>query len=132
MIFSLGGQSFGVPTEEVGGVIDWPHSLMVPSKTPFVNAVAWREKDIIPVFDLAEMLELTVESDPPLCLLVKHEDGPVAVRIDSNVPMLYSVDCSSIKPRQPEGANAIVTGTFELDGKSMAMLCLSKLGKLQV
>ena len=131
MIFMMGGQSFGVPLEEVRGVIHWPHSLMVPSKTPFVNAVVWHEKDIMPVFDLAEMLELTVDSDPPLCLLVKHEDGPLAVRIDSDLPMLQSVDRSSIMPKLSDEAVTIVTGTFELDGKSMAMVHLSTLGKPQ-
>lgn len=129
MIFSMGGQSFAAPMEEIGGIIYWPDGLMVPSETPFLNAVVWREKDIMPVFDLAEMLDLTIESDPPLCLLVKHEDGPLAVRIESNVPILQSVDCSSIKP--PEGANPIIGGRLELDGRSMAMLYLSKLGKVQ-
>ncbi len=131
MIFSIGGQSFGVPLEEVGGVIHWPQSLMVPSKTPYVSAVLWHEKVIMPVFDLADMLNVTVESDPPLCLLVKHEDGPLAVRIDSNLPMLQSLDRSSILPRLSDEAVSIVTGTFQLDGKSVAMVHLNKLGKFQ-
>ena len=130
MIFSMGGRSFAVPMEEVGGIIHWPDGMMVPSETPFVNAVVWREKDIIPVFNLAEMLELTIESDPPLCLLVKHEDGPLAVRIDSNVPMLQSVDHVSMQ--RSEGNNPFITGTCSLDGQSVTLLELSRLGKVLV
>lgn len=123
----MGGQSFAVPMEEVRGIIPWPESMVVPSTTPFVHAVVWREKDIMPVFDLAEMLDRTIDSDPPLCLMVKHDDGPLAVRIDSSVPMLQPVDRVLITPT--DEANPIITGTCSIDGQSMAMLCLSKLGK---
>lgn len=129
MIFSMGGQSFAVPMEEVGGIIPWPDSMMVPSVTPFVHAVVWREKNIMPVFDLAAMLERTIDSDPPLGLVVKHDDGPLAVRIDSDVPLLQSVDRVSIIPT--DGANPIITGTCSLDGQSMPILSLKKLGKVQ-
>ena len=43
---------------------------------------------MLPIFDLAGQFDLTIESDPPLCLLAKHEDGLMAVRIDSDVPIL--------------------------------------------
>ena len=79
-VFSVGGRRFAAGIEEVSGIVQWPSVVPVPSQTPFVNAVAWRGKEVLPIFDLAGQFDLTIESDPPLCLLAKHEDGLMAVR----------------------------------------------------
>jgi hypothetical protein len=82
---------------------------------------------VLPIFDLAGQFDLTIESDPPLCLLAKHEDGLMAVRIDSDMPILQSVDRASI--RHSDGTDPVVVGTCTIDDQPIDLLCLTKLGK---
>ena len=126
-VFSVGGRRFAAGMEEVGGIVHWPSVVPVPSQTPFVNAVAWRGKEVLPIFDLAGQFELTIESDPPLCLLAKHEDGLMAVRIDSDMPTLRSLDRASIQ--LSDGADPVMVGTCTIDDQPIDLLCLTKLGK---
>jgi chemotaxis signal transduction protein len=125
-VFSVGGRHFATGMEEVSGIIHWPSVVPVPSQTPFVNAVAWRGKEVLPIFDLAGQFHLTIESDP-LCLLVKHEDGLMAVRIDSEMPILQSVDRELIQ--LSDNADSVVVGKCTIDDESIDLLCLTKLGK---
>jgi chemotaxis signal transduction protein len=126
-VFSVGGRRFAAGIEEVSGIVQWPSVVPVPSQTPFVNAVAWRGKEVLPIFDLAGQFDLTIESDPPLCLLAKHEDGLMAVRIDSDVPILQLVDRAAIQ--LSDGADPVVVGTCTIDDQPIDLLCLTKLGK---
>jgi chemotaxis signal transduction protein len=126
-VFSVGGRRFAAGMEEVSGIVQWPSVVPVPSQTPFVNAVAWRGKEVLPIFDLAGQFHLIIESDPPLCLLAKHEDGIMAVRIDSDMPILQLVDRASIQ--LSDGADPVVVGTCTIDDQPIDFLCLSKLGK---
>ena len=124
-VFSVGGRRFAASMEEVSGIVQWPSVAPVPSQTPFVNAVAWRGKEVLPIFDLAGQFHLTIESDPPLCLLAKHEDGLVAVRIDSDMPILESIDHASIQ--LSDGADPVVVGTCTINDQPIDLLCLRKL-----
>ncbi|HSF66367.1 MAG TPA: chemotaxis protein CheW [Nitrospiraceae bacterium] len=126
-IFSIGGRRFATGMEEVRGIVQWPSVVSVPSQTPFVNAVTWLGKEVLPIFDLAGQLQLTIESDPPLCLLAKHEDGLMAVRIDSDMPILQSLDRASI--HLSDGTDSVIVGTCTIDGQPIDLLCLTKLGK---
>jgi len=126
-VFSVGGRRFAAGMDEVSGIVQWPSVVPVPSQTPFVNAVAWQGKEVLPIFDLAGQFHLTIESDPPLCLLVKHEDGLMAVPIDSDMPILQSVDHASIQPT--DGPGPVVVGTCTINDQPIDLLCLTKLGK---
>jgi chemotaxis signal transduction protein len=108
-VFSVGGRRFAASMEEVSGIVQWPSVAPVPSQTPFVNAVAWRGKEVLPIFDLAGQFHLTIESDPPLCLLAKHEDHA-------------SIQLS-------DGADPVVVGTCTINDQPIDLLCLTKLGK---
>src|SRR5207245_10132533 len=81
-VFSVGGRRFAAGIEEVSGIIQWPSVVPVPSQTPFVNAVAWRGKGVLPIFDLAVQFDLTIEAGLPLFMLADLEDGVLAVRIE--------------------------------------------------
>src|SRR5262245_2141405 len=126
-VFSIGGRRFATGMEEVSGIVQWPSVVPVPSQTPFVKAVAWLGKDVLPIFDLAEHFHLTIESEPPLCLLAKHEDGLMAVRIDSDMPTLQSLDRALIQ--LSDGTDPVVVGTCTIDDQPVDLLCLTKLGK---
>jgi len=51
----------------------------------------------------------------------------MAVRIDSDVPILQSVDRASIQ--LSDGADPVVVGTCTIDDQPIDLLCLTKLGK---
>jgi len=129
-VFSVGGRRFAAGMDEVSGIVQWPLVVPVPSQTPFVNAVAWQGKEVLPIFDLAGQFHLTIESDPPLCLLAKHEDGLMAVCIDSDIPILQLVDRASIQPS--DGADPVVVGTCTINDQPIDLICLTKLGKFPV
>jgi hypothetical protein len=51
----------------------------------------------------------------------------MAVRIDSDMPILQSVDRASI--RHSDGTDPVVVGTCTIDDQPIDLLCLTKLGK---
>src|SRR5688572_21864504 len=97
LVFSVGGRRMAVQVEDIAGVRCWQHTTPVPSDTPFVNAMVRFDKECMPVFDLAGKLNQTLDSDSPLCLMIKHEDGPMAICIDARIPSLHMVDPSTIR-----------------------------------
>jgi chemotaxis signal transduction protein len=98
LVFRIGGQTFAVRAEEVGGVLPWPITMPVPSSSRFINAVARQHDEILPVYDLAGQLALSIQNSAPLALLVKHALGPLIVRIDSEIPSLETVGADMIRP----------------------------------
>ncbi|MGQ0812658.1 MAG: chemotaxis protein CheW [Nitrospiraceae bacterium] len=130
VVFSIGGRRLAAKTEEVGGVAPWPDTMPVPSQTPFVTAIARREKDLLPVFDLAARLNVAVRGDTPLCLIARHEHGPMVIRIDSDIPSLRMVDTSAVQPIQSEDPDAI--GVFQDGAERIPVYSLATLGKTRV
>jgi chemotaxis signal transduction protein len=98
VMFSIGGQRLAAKAEEVGGIWPWTEALPIPSGTPHVGAVLRRGADVLPVFDLAGKLGREVEGATPFCLIVRHADGPLAIRIDGAMPTLQSVETARIRP----------------------------------
>lgn len=104
VVFSIGGQRLATRSEEVGGVWPWTNAMPVPSGTAFMNALVRRGEDVLPVFDLAAKLNVRVRGAASLCLIAKRKDGPMAIRIDEEIPTLHVVEQASI--RQTPGANS--------------------------
>lgn len=98
LVFRIGGHTFAVRAEEIGGVQPWPTTMPVPSSSRFINAVARQHDEILPVYDLAGQLALSIQNSAPLALLVKHALGPLIVRIDSEIPSLETVGADMIRP----------------------------------
>lgn len=125
VIFSVGGQRLAARAEEVGGIWPWTHSMLVPSGTTFVNAVLRRGDEILPVFDLAGKLNVQVEGQPPLCLIAKRYDGPIALCIDGEIPLLHMLEAEAIRPvfgETPHVAAVCRIGTEELPLYSLVNL----------
>lgn len=117
VVFSVGGQRLAARTEEIGGVMPWTGSTAVPSDTPFVRALVRQEKGCLPVFDLAAKFKRSLQDGEPLCLVVKHVDGPLAICIDSQVPSLHMVARSAVQYRadnDPDIAGTCIAGEEEL------------------
>jgi len=97
LIFSIGGERLAVRTDDIGGIAHWTDSIGVPSRTPFVQAMLRREKELMPVYDLAARLNRTLVGDPLLCLVAKHLDGLMAICIDGDMPSLHTIDAGALQ-----------------------------------
>ncbi len=84
-------------TQEVAGIAPWETSIPVAGRTPFVTAVVRRHQKVLPVFDLAELLHVTVQGSSPLCLTAKHPLGDMAICIDEEIPVLHTLDSAAIQ-----------------------------------
>jgi hypothetical protein len=97
LVFSIGGERLAARTDDVGGIAPWIDSIAVPSRTPFVQAMLRREKELLPVYDLASRLNRPLMGDPLLCLVAKHIDGPMAICIDGDMPSLHAIDAGALR-----------------------------------
>lgn len=126
VVFSVGGLRLAARTEDVGGVVPWIEPVAVPSRTPHVAAMLKREKDVMPVYDLAERLDCRPEGDPLLCLVARHVDGPMAICIDSGIPSLLNLDVDQIGPSRRMDLETL--GSFKTDGEEIDIVELKRLG----
>ena len=127
LVFSVGGRRLGARTEDIAGVQLWQHATPVPSDTPFVNAMIRFDKECMPVYDLAAKLNQTLDSDSPLCLMIKHEDGPMAICIDAHIPSLHMVDPSTIQSR--DSGDADIAGVCSAGDEQVTVINCTRLGK---
>lgn len=127
IVFAVGGKRLAARAEEVESVMPWPDFIPVPSQTPYVNAVIRRDQTVLPVFDLAARLDVTTLGSAPLCLVAKHVDGPLAIRIDPEVPALHMIETSAIRPHHD--ADPDLLGTYVYESQAIPVLSLARLGK---
>ncbi|HJT21270.1 MAG TPA: chemotaxis protein CheW [Nitrospira sp.] len=127
VVFSVGGLTLAARTEDVGGVTPWGEGISVPSRTPFVASLLKRDKEILPVYDLASRLHRKLRGDARLCLVARHPDGPMAIGIDPDIPTLHTLEATEIRPSRREDVNTL--GSFENDGKDIDIVALRQLGK---
>jgi len=117
MVFSIGGSRMAARTKDVEGVRPWSGAMRIPSRTPHVNALVRNGEDVFPVFDLAGMLNLRVQGDMPMCLLVKHKDGPMAICIDADIPKLVTIESTALYP--PAHPDPNILWQCRIDGVTM-------------
>jgi chemotaxis signal transduction protein len=127
LVFSVGGQQVAARTEEIAGVRPWPETMPVPSDTPFVTGLVRLEKDCMPVYDLAARLNRMIDPATALCLIVKHEDGPMAICIDPSIPSLHMADTASI--HEQTGGDSDIAGTCSIGEERLSIIRLARLGK---
>ena len=127
VVFSVGGKKLAARTEDVGGVAPWIDPVPVPSRTPFVGAMLKREKEVMPVYDLATRLSCEPEGDPLLCLVARHVDGPMAICIDGVIPSLHNVDVAHIAPSKRLDLETL--GSFTDEGQEIDIVALQLLGR---
>jgi chemotaxis signal transduction protein len=127
VVFSVGGTRLAARTEDVGGVAPWIEPVPVPSRTPFVGAMLKREKDVMPVYDLAGRLRREPEGDTLLCLVARHVDGPMAICIDGVIPSLHNVDVAQIVPSKRLDLETL--GSFNEEGQDIEIVALQRLGR---
>ena len=126
VVFSVAGQRLAARTDEICGIKPWPCATAVPSDTPFVAALVRHEERCLPVFNLAAKFNRIMHENEPLCLIVKHIDGPLAICIDSQVPSLHMVPRSSMHYRV--GNDPDISGTCVADDEELPIINLTTLG----
>ena len=127
VVFSVGGKKLAARTEDVGGIAPWIDPVPVPSRTPFVNAMLKREKDVMPVYDLGTRLSRQPEGDTLLCLVARHVDGPMAICIDGVIPSIHNVDVAQIVTSQRLDLETL--GSFHDEGQDIDIVALQRLGR---
>ena len=127
VVFSVGGVKLAARSEEVGGVSPWTESVRVPSRTPYVQAMLKREKDVLPIYDLGAQLNTVAQGDPLLCLVARHVDGPMAICIDAEVPSLQTVDAADIRSSVRQDLDTL--GMFIENGEDIPIVALHQLGR---
>ena len=126
VVFSIGGKRLAARTEDVGGVAPWIDTVPVPSRTPFVGAMLAREKNVMPVYDLATRLHRELEGDTLLCLVARHVDGPMAICIDAVIPSLHNIEVNQIVPSKHLDLETL--GSFTDEGDDIDIVALQRLG----
>lgn len=125
MVFSIGGSRLAARTKDVRGVHPWTGAMRVPSRTPYVNALMRNGEDVLPVFDLAGMLNLRVQGDTPMCLIAKRQDGPMAICIDATIPTLTTVESTALYP--PAQPDPNILWQCQIDGITVPIYAFSNL-----
>ncbi len=126
LVFSVGGRKLAAKTEEIGGISAWTRSIPVPSRTPFVSSVIRRDQSVFPVFDLAGMLNVRVKGSQRFCLMAKQPAGAMAICIDEEMPVLYSLDLSKIQTYHGRDVEAV--GCFTDEFEEVPIISLARLG----
>ncbi|MBX3330981.1 MAG: chemotaxis protein CheW [Nitrospira sp.] len=126
LVFSVGGRRLAVKTLDVSGISQWNESIPIAGLTPFVTAVVRQGQTVLPVFDLAASLHLTVHGNSLLCLRVKHPLGEMVMCIDEEIPVLHTFDLSVIQTYHGKDLPAEGSYTNGLD--EIPILSVSRLG----
>ncbi|MDF0644080.1 MAG: hypothetical protein P0111_08615 [Nitrospira sp.] len=125
VVFSVGGMKLAAKAEDVGGISAWGIDVPVPSRTPFVGSLVKRDKDVLPVYDLAARLDRQTDRES-LCLVARHADGPIAIRIDAEIPSLHTVGASEVRPSRRHDIETM--GSFTRYGVDIDIVALRRLG----
>jgi chemotaxis signal transduction protein len=114
--------------EDIVEVHSWQKPIMVPSDTPWVTGMVRLEQECLPVYDLAAKLQRAIDESAALCLVVKHEDGPMAVCIDATIPSLHMVNIQNMRP--VDHGDHDLLGRCMVAGQEVTVLRAAQLGKI--
>ena len=79
VVFSLGDEEYALPITHVQEIIRYTEPRGVASQTPWVKGVISLRGKIVPVYDLASRLNLTVDSPSSKIVMVESGDDMAGV-----------------------------------------------------
>lgn len=126
LVFFVGGRRLAVKAVDVSGIFQWTEPIPVAGQTPFITSVVRQGQTVLPVFDLAASLRLTVQGNSPLCLRVKHSLGEMAMYIDEEIPVLHALDPATLQPYH--GKDLPSDGSYTNGLDEIPILSVSQLG----
>ncbi|MGB4067497.1 MAG: chemotaxis protein CheW [Nitrospira sp.] len=129
LVFFVGGRRLAVKTVDVSGISQWAEPIPVAGRTPFITSVVRQGQTVLPVFDLAASLRLTVQGSSPLCLRVKHSLGEMAMCIDEEIPVLHTLDPATLQTYH--GKDLPSDGSYTNGLDEIPILSVSQLGSTE-
>ncbi len=124
LIFSVGGRRLAVRTDELAGVKKWT-GISISGETRSISSVNHPDQAAPVVFDLAELLHVSVRGSSPMCVMAKHPRGILAICVDEEMPVLHSLDAAAVQPYR--GEESPLVGTFESEHGRIPILSIVKL-----
>jgi hypothetical protein len=118
-----------VKAVDVSGISQWAEPILVAGRTPFITSVVRQGQTVLPVFDLAASLRLTVQGSSPLCLRVKHSLGEMAMFIDEEIPVLHTLDPATLQTYH--GKDLPSDGSYTNGLDEIPILSVSQLGSTE-
>lgn len=90
-----------------------------------MSSVTRVDQGELPVFDLAELLHVSVRGDALMCLMAKHPCGTLAICIDEEMPVLHTLDPATVQPYSGEAFPTI--GSFSNGLDQIPIISVSQL-----
>ncbi|PWH12797.1 MAG: hypothetical protein DDG59_15335 [Anaerolineae bacterium] len=131
VIFTLAGESFGLPIERVESIIKPQAITVVPHARPYVVGVTNLRGTVLPVIDLRRRFRLAAmqESDEQRIVVVLFNDEKIGLMVDS-VSQVLRLPRTAIEPPPPIVTafvqSAFVTGIAKVDERLVILLDLEK------
>jgi purine-binding chemotaxis protein CheW len=118
VIFSLGGEEFGLPIARVQEIVRYTEPRPLSSRSVWVRGVVELRGKTVAVCDLAA--RLGVPSDPSKIVVVETAAGVVGVAVDE-VREVLTVVGTDLR-RAGAAADPLVEAIADLDGRFVAVL----------
>ena len=125
VLFPLDGRRFALPAGDVVELSRTGSVQLFPHTTAALLGVLVRRGEILPVWDLAQILLGTEEATLKYCLVTRRNSAGeewTAVPVSGECQMLH---CEMLPP--PEGSAKYVRGVLLLDGQPIEVLDLKEL-----
>ena len=111
-------------TDEMAGVKKWT-GVPISGKTRSISSVDHPDQAAPVVFDLAELLHVSVRGSSPMCVMAKHPRGILAICVDEEMPVLHRLDAAAVQPYR--GEESPLVGTFASEYGHIPILSVVKL-----
>jgi purine-binding chemotaxis protein CheW len=120
VIFSLGGEQYALPIQEVNEIIRYTEPRSVVSGSAWIRGVIGLRGKIIPIYDLGARLGLMVESAPEEIVIVDCDDHQVGIMVD-DVDEVITVSADDLD-EMPGGGSECVQGIAKLGDRLVMLL----------
>jgi len=126
VLFPLGGKRFALPAENVTELARMDTLHAFPSTTPLVTGVLIRRGEVVPVFDVAQVLAGRDNPARKFYLIARRRFGSAVERTAIPVTGDCELTNSELLPRTGDLA-AYVTGLLSLPDEIVEVIDLEKL-----
>jgi len=123
--FFLKNQFFGVPVQEVQEVIRYQEMTRVPLVPPIIRGLINLRGQIVTAIDLRRRFGMQdrSESELPMNVVVRTDDGPVSFLVDEIGDVLEVDDVSFERPPDTmKSGRELVRGVYKLEKQLMLVL----------
>ena len=128
--FHLANLYFGVSVLNVQEVIKFQPMTFVPLASRAVSGLINLRGQIVTAIDLRRRLELEEreDSEPPMNVVIRTDEGPVSLLVDDIGDVLEVSDSSyEPPPSTMKGvAKELITGVHKLEGRLLLILDIAK------